>query len=29
AETFAQADPYIKNGLITAWRVREWTAVVW
>ncbi|MGH9811991.1 MAG: YciI-like protein [Candidatus Acidiferrales bacterium] len=29
AETFAQADPYVKNGLITAWRVREWTAVVW
>ena len=29
AEAFAQADPYVKNGLITAWRVREWTAVVW
>lgn len=29
AEAFAQADPYVKNGLIKAWRVREWTAVVW
>jgi len=28
AEAFAQADPYVKNGLITAWRVREWTVVV-
>jgi len=27
AEAFAQADPYVKNGLITAWRVREWTVV--
>jgi len=29
AEAFAQADPYVQNGLVTAWRVREWTAVVW
>ncbi len=29
AEAFAQADPYVQNGLIKAWRVREWTAVVW
>lgn len=29
AEAFAKADPYVKNGLIRAWRVREWTAVVW
>ncbi|MGH9787699.1 MAG: YciI-like protein [Candidatus Acidiferrales bacterium] len=29
AEAFAQADPYVKNGLVTNWRVREWTAVVW
>ena len=28
AETFAQADPYVLNGLVTAWRVREWTTVV-
>ncbi len=29
AEAFAQSDPYVLNGLIKAWRVREWTAVVW
>ena len=28
AETFAQNDPYVKNGLITSWRVRAWTTVV-
>jgi uncharacterized protein YciI len=28
AEQFAQADPYVRNGLVTAWRVREWTTVV-
>ncbi|MCA2999961.1 MAG: YciI family protein [Rhodocyclaceae bacterium] len=28
AEAFAQADPYVKNGLVTSWRVREWTTVV-
>lgn len=28
AEAFAQADPYVKNGLVTRWRVREWTIVV-
>jgi uncharacterized protein len=28
AEHFAQADPYVRNGLIAAWRVREWTTVV-
>ena len=25
---FAAADPYVKNGLVKAWRVREWTTVV-
>jgi uncharacterized protein YciI len=25
---FAQADPYVKSGLVTSWRVREWTTVV-
>lgn len=25
---FAQADPYVRNGLVTRWRVREWTTVV-
>lgn len=28
AEAFAEADPYVKNGLVTRWRVREWTTVV-
>jgi uncharacterized protein len=28
AEKFAKADPYVVNGLITKWRVREWTTVV-
>jgi uncharacterized protein YciI len=28
AEEFARADPYVKNGLVTRWRVREWTVVV-
>ncbi|MBM3835019.1 MAG: YciI family protein [Verrucomicrobia bacterium] len=28
AENFAKADPYVLNGLVSAWRVREWTTVV-
>jgi uncharacterized protein YciI len=28
AEQFARADPYVANGLVTRWRVREWTTVV-
>jgi uncharacterized protein YciI len=28
AERFAKADPYVRNGLIARWRVREWTTVV-
>jgi len=28
AEAFARADPYATNGLVTAWRVREWVTVV-
>ena len=28
AETFAKSDPYVLNGLVTKWRVREWTTVV-
>jgi uncharacterized protein YciI len=28
AERFARADPYVANGLVTAWRVREWVTVV-
>lgn len=27
-ERFARADPYVTNGLVTAWRVREWVTVV-
>lgn len=28
AEAFAAQDPYVKNGLIVRWYVREWTTVV-
>jgi len=28
AEAFAKNDPYVVNGLVTKWRVREWTTVV-
>jgi len=28
AEEFARADPYVVNGLITRWYVRDWTTVV-
>ena len=28
AEAFAAADPYVRQGLVTRWRVREWTTVV-
>jgi len=28
AEAFAAADPYVLNGLVSRWRVREWTTVV-
>jgi uncharacterized protein YciI len=27
-ERFARDDPYVRNGLVTAWRVRPWTTVV-
>lgn len=27
-ERFAAADPYVLAGLVTRWRVREWTTVV-
>jgi uncharacterized protein YciI len=27
-EAFARQDPYVKIGLITAWKVRNWTVVV-
>jgi len=28
AEAFAAADPYVQNGLVKSWKVREWTTVV-
>jgi uncharacterized protein len=28
AEDFAAEDPYVKHGLVTRWRVREWTTVI-
>ena len=27
-EDFARADPYVTEGLVTAWRVRSWTIVI-
>ena len=27
AERFARADPYVTGGLVTRWRVREWSTV--
>lgn len=28
AENFAKADPYVLNGIVKRWRVREWTTVI-
>jgi len=28
AERFARADPYVSNGIVHTWRVREWTVVI-
>jgi uncharacterized protein YciI len=28
AERFAEADPYVRPGLVTNWRVRTWTTVI-
>ena len=28
AEQFAKSDPYVVNGLVTRWHVREWTTVI-
>src|SRR5947208_16102850 len=28
ADAFAAADPYVLNGVVVKWRVREWTTVV-
>jgi len=27
-EDFARADPYVREGLVTEWRVRPWTVVM-
>jgi len=27
-EAFVREDPYVKSGLVTRWRVREWKVVV-
>ena len=28
AEAFARADPYVRNGLVTRWRVRAWNTII-
>ncbi len=28
AERFAEADPYVKNGLVTRWWIRSWKVVL-
>jgi uncharacterized protein YciI len=28
AEGFARADPYVLNGIVESWQVREWTTVL-
>jgi uncharacterized protein len=28
AERFAANDPYVRGGLVTSWKVREWATVV-
>lgn len=28
AEDFARADPYVVNGLVARWHIRDWTTVV-
>jgi uncharacterized protein len=28
AEAFARNDPYVKNGLVTRWKVRSWSVVI-
>lgn len=27
-EAFVKADPYVQHGLVTSWRIREWSLVV-
>lgn len=28
AKRFAENDPYVRNGLVTSWQVRQWNTVV-
>ena len=28
AEAFAKSDPYVRNGIVTKWRIRTWTTVI-
>lgn len=28
AENFVKNDPYVKNGIVTSWRIRKWTTVI-
>jgi len=28
AEAFAPADPYVRSGIVTSWKVRKWNVVV-
>lgn len=27
-ERFVAADPYVRNGIVTGWRIRPWTVVI-
>jgi uncharacterized protein YciI len=27
-EEFVRADPYVENGAVTGWRIREWSVVI-
>jgi uncharacterized protein len=27
-EAFVEQDPYVRNGLVTSWRIREWNVAV-
>ncbi len=27
-EAFVREDPYVRNGLVTSWRVKAWTVVI-
>ena len=27
-EAFVEQDPYVRNGLVTSWHIREWNVVV-